>query len=710
MGASLGTRRGGRLRVGTIALVTDAANAHLVCCSPPPPSIRPHVLVAVKLVAFACLLVAFAYVLELLPRAHAGDLVSNAKNIATTDALQAKQNLPMATKQNLPRLRLSLSASPTQAPTQVPTAAPTSTPTKAPSQVPSAAPTDAQHACFNRFSAIWSASEIGPSESDCEAAVMDGTAPQLRNVAKKLRQGECLNIVALGGSITAGHGIAPMNHVCSWRSEVLQPACAALCALPLHKNDAWVKLRCSDSVGGTLNVRRTLSSSLPVRNWARSPRALRHSLCPLNIAPPTRTPSFNNRHHQCANLCEHASVWWNMLEQALALQMPCVHRYQHTNETNEPSGHNFSIHAGSGKGSSWWIDKLQNDETLRSDVRRADLVLFDTAVNDEYVNTFRTEQTETETLVWMVERLAPDAMKMWVTVGWREFDRAEHAEPEQREVLAAYGIPQISLSKGLLVPRNCALEASNSSTRATTSACTTFKPGFTKKYIILNRGNCCHPGELGSQLSATFIARYLMRLRDEEAAGTPALFPRTPRWVDAGRLKMALRTKSVIVDLELTTKSALLDEHVLKHDGFEVYEDAKGKPGLIATAVGAQFIAGFHMDIPRGAPVIVTVTLLSTYADVGVATLMLQTKKTKEGTDQWVTRVSKAVDCMWDWHGSEPTVHKFEWTPTGVAFISSQVRLDAMEGRVVVEVGLRASQSGGTKVKIYSIGVSTFFK
>ena len=94
------------MRVGTIALVTDAANAHLVCCSPPPPSIRPHVLVAVKLVAFACLLVAFAYVLELLPRAHAGDLVSNAKNIATTDALreEPKLNLPMATKRNLPDL------------------------------------------------------------------------------------------------------------------------------------------------------------------------------------------------------------------------------------------------------------------------------------------------------------------------------------------------------------------------------------------------------------------------------------------------------------------------------------------------------------------------------------------------------------------------------------------------------------------------------
>jgi hypothetical protein len=31
-----------------------------------------------------------------------------------------------------------------------------------------------------------------------------------------------------------------------------------------------------------------------------------------------------------------------------------------------------------------------------------------------------------------------------------------------------------------------------------------------------------------------------------------------------------------------------------------------------------------------------------------------------------------------------------------------------MEGRVVVEVGLRASQSGGTKVKIYSVGVTYF--
>jgi hypothetical protein len=391
-----------------------------------------------------------------------------------------------------------------------------------------------------------------------------------------------------------------------------------------------------------------------------------------------------------------------MLEQALELKMPCVHRHQYdTHETNatERSGHQFTVHGTSGAGSGYWTNELQTNAKLRSDIRRADLVLFDTTVNDVGAKEGGFV-ANTETLVWIVERLAPDAMKMWVTAGWRGFDNpfTTTVENAEREVLATYGIPHISLMTGLLVPRNCVLESNKSSTSCTEL----FKPGFTKKFIIPNYDNCCHPGELGSQLTATFIARYLIRLRDEEAAGKPVPFPRTPRWVDAAKLEAVLHPKTMIVDLKLITKRALLNEHVLKHDGFEVYEDAKGKPGLIATAVGAQFIAGFHIDVPRGFPVIVAVTLLSTYANVGVANILLQTKETKETTKQWVTRASKAVDCLWSEHVSEPVVHRFEWTPP-----ARPLSWPAMDARVVVEVGLRATQTGGTKVKIYSVEVST---
>jgi hypothetical protein len=155
----------------------------------------------------------------------------------------------------------------------------------APSQVPSAAPTDAQHDCFNRFSAIWSASEIGPSESDCEAAVMDGAAPQLRNVAKKLQQGKCLHIVVMGGSITAGHGIPNMKSVCTGTisKSALLPACAALCTL--DENRAWLKARCSDSVAETFQVRHTFLACPPppapftnrLRTWNPHPHSARTS-------------------------------------------------------------------------------------------------------------------------------------------------------------------------------------------------------------------------------------------------------------------------------------------------------------------------------------------------------------------------------------------------------------------------------------------------
>ena len=108
-----------------------------------------------------------------------------------------------------------------------------------------------------------------------------------------------------------------------------------------------------------------------------------------------------------------------MLEQALELKMPCVHRHQYdTHETNatERSGHQFTVLGTSGAGSAYWTNELQTNAKLRSDIRRADLVLFDTTVNDVEAK----EEglwANTETLVWIVERLAPDAMKMWVTAG-----------------------------------------------------------------------------------------------------------------------------------------------------------------------------------------------------------------------------------------------------------------------------------------------------
>ena len=561
----------------------------------------------------------------------------------------------------------------------------------------------ADSGCFNRFSDIWSASEIGPSDSQCRAAVMNGNTPQLRRVAGMLRKKYCLRIVAIGGSITLGHGVLGLNATCAHHRDKLSADCAALCTRAKNReagssrNDSewyklrWNKLRCGDSVAKEM---------------------------------------------QCGNRCAGATTWWEALARALDLTMPCVDR---DGDPNGSGRHHIVQHAHWGAGTGFWIQQVQTNSRLLRDIRAADLLIFDTAVNDDRHNTRLYNSTHpTEILIWQLEKMAPHVAKVWATVGWRSEDAAITSEPAHREVLAYYNIPQISLIEGLLTPQNCAELVVQEDDASSPSRCTnrgnrvfkrgisthferreyincTFKPGFTTKYIVVNPHNTVHPGNLGGQLVAAFIATYLLRLRDEKSTSPPASFPATPQWIDASVVNELVHAKHIVLKLSCTAKSVLLDEHVLQRDGFDVYEDAKGKPGLISTTTGARFIVGFQLDpdFPCGGPLFIAITLLSSYAHVGIATLSIQTKTLtsagggevptgtvaavapNDGGSMWRTRAALTVDCKWSSHTSEPQVHHFQWTPT--------VRDCAMEHRVVVEVDTTAREVN--KVKIYSIEV-----
>ena len=563
----------------------------------------------------------------------------------------------------------------------------------------SSSPGDSE--CFDRFSDIWSPSAIGPSEAQCRSAVQDGGSPQLRRLGEKLRESKrCLTIVVIGGSITAGHGALGMDRTCDgpWGHLIARPKlpkrCAALCeALPSSRRfDMWYKYRCGDSVLNQICGREAGSDG----NWCLGATtywgAMKHALD--DVAPCV----IGDDDSDADSAAQDEAAGFAKCD---GLELcPMAHR--------NAKGHRVLPYANSGVGTGFWNSHLMTSEVLRTDIRNADLILVDTAVNDGK----ETKLELTEILVWQLERIAPRASKMWATVGFRSpgGEKAVSTELGQRKVLARYGIPQISMIQGLRERGPSGVIAST----ARKASIATFPNGFTQKFIPNYPSNCCHPGNLGTQLVATFIVRYMLRLRDENDDAAAAVFaaPTAPQWATAKMIDEYTRPPVSYLHLACTVKSALADAHVMERTDFDVFEDAKNKPGLISSTVGARFIVAFPVEMTEAAKkalvtngLAIAISLLSSYAHVGVAELSLQMKEevnvvgtTKQWT--WTTVLTKTVDCLWKQHASEPTVHRLKWKAQE-PFAEWMDLRGMLQFRVVVTVA--PSSRTSTKVKVYSI-------
>ena len=294
-----------------------------------------------------------------------------------------------------------------------------------------------QHDCFDIFKEIWSPSEIGPSEEGCSRAVREGLyrATTYQELGKKLRSGRCLKIAVIGSSITYGNGVLGRSSTCAKTAGLysgLPPACAALCkpGNESQSNFEWDKLRCSDTVASK---------------------------------------------EKCGNTCHGATTWHAAVKHALDLTAPCAGE----------GGHTIHHHPVSGAGTLFWVSELQTKAkfpNLLQTLKDADVIFVETAVNDPPEGK---PEKATEMLLLQLESVAPQAAKVWVTVGWRSGDEGNTAEDGIWRVLEHYGLQQISLRQGLLRPPS-----------------KLFPRGFTRKYIIPNgpmgglisdyRINCCH--------------------------------------------------------------------------------------------------------------------------------------------------------------------------------------------------------------------------
>ena len=104
------------------------------------------------------------------------------------------------------------------------------------------------------------------------------------------------------------------------------------------------------------------------------------------------------------------------------------------------------------------------------------------------------------------------------------------------------------------------------------------------------------PGNLGNQLSAAFIVRQMLKWRDGQFDQRPAPLNIEPSWLTNEEVQELLLQKNILLYLDTTTQGVLNDEHVVEHDGWSVFEDVKGKPGLISSTPGAKFTISFQID------------------------------------------------------------------------------------------------------------------
>ena len=206
------------------------------------------------------------------------------------------------------------------------------------------------------------------------------------------------------------------------------------------------------------------------------------------------------------------------------------------------------------------------------------------------------------------------------------------------------------------------------------------------------------PGNLGNQLSAAFIVRQMLKWRDGQFDQRPAPLNIEPSWLTNEEVQELLLQKNILLYLDTTTQGVLNDEHVVEHDGWSVFEDVKGKPGLISNTPGAKFTISFQIDPVyqnSGKEVSVIVQLLHSYEGVGVAKLSLLTNENKSHKGEEL--VSTSVSCLWDDHASGPSPSKLQWIPTTATGNSENV--DEFKASIEVQKAPEA------KVKVFSITV-----
>ena len=328
----------------------------------------------------------------------------------------------------------------------------------------------------------------------------------------KLKTGKCLNIVALGGSITCGVNL--QNHI--------RPDGAH------GKKDAW-----------PAQLELWLNKHIPCHT--------------NNTILDNKNNKINKSKHIVINEGQSAcgtNIWVDMIREELN---------SHTDNNNNNNNNGYA----------------NNDYTLSSllkSIRNADVVLMETATNDQEELGFLTKYMQsiwkpapilklnssnnvssvhryTEIFYRLImylynndnnnnnnNNINNNIVPIWITAGWRKTGRPpyhQEAEAQQKEVLSYYNVDQLSLLQSLMPDNTQSFLSANSRS-------------FNGSWLYVD---CCHISLLGHKLVASIIGYHFNQLlllskKYKKKSFIESNIIPSPNWIDPIDLKMML-TRSI---------------------------------------------------------------------------------------------------------------------------------------------------------------------
>jgi hypothetical protein len=321
-------------------------------------------------------------------------------------------------------------------------------------------------------------------------------------------------------------------------------------------------------------------------------------------------------------LASRNEAWPNWLQLLLSDRFPC-----------DGGDHVVTNAAKRAEGTDYWLSSLGTNRTLYHEVRTADLVIVESAVND-VLNT-RSVNRNTELLIRYFDKMNRNKAMLWVTAGWRGFtvDAAPpyHLDVEENHamVLRYYDIPHVSLQASLWPFHSVSMR-------------------LWEEQALFN-DRICHISQLGHKM----VAQLLLHFFESEVNALSVV--RDPIHTLPANISDAAAMWSSLADLDKLSLSPLLslrfDSPILEPwlvgklpvwKGWLYLEDRVGKPGLVAQG-GPSSSSPILVDFSTNRSVIyISVGALNSYQHMGRIQARLLS-----GRDHPQTLTTAIWDCLW---------------------------------------------------------------
>jgi len=333
------------------------------------------------------------------------------------------------------------------------------------------------------------------------------------------------------------------------------------------------------------------------------------------------------------------------LKRWLDLRFPC----------SSESGHDVQNWGHPAVGSNVHVSKVQ--ELAQQDylpLLHSDWVIVDTAHNDDDQLKHEDDiiKLYTELLARQLLSVPSHPALVWLVTTWNLNGRPPYynsAWHTHEWVLHYYNIPQLSVITPLLP---------NLTNVATNSA-------IQKLY---KEGNSLHPKKNGHKILAQILVHWLLagcytgppQVASDAIFNQPVRLPAPMVASQDDVSKFGLFSNFLHIDF---TNDEWKEANRFQAHGWMLGEDVPGKPGFLATAVGAKLLLGLNLQSSKKTLRSITLGFLSSYENMGTMKVSIKVPRNVSQCERLpevsgeMTQQTETVDCLWSQNLSIHSVH-----------------------------------------------------